>query len=194
MFTTNTARYAERELSILSQSLPDPDNRPIVEPFTKEILSLCEAFGKSGQSGGSAPYTATAISRTIKKLLLQEPICPITGVDEEWTDVTELNDGTPMFQNKRCSAVFKDGRDGRAYYLDAIVFKSGEDNAFTSNRGAFLPDGSLVGSCNYIKSFPFTPKTFYISVVDKEVAKDNWEHYIVAPGMLKRVFKYYDRK
>jgi len=70
MYTTNTARYAERELSILSQSHPDPDNRPLVEPFKDQILSLCEAFGQSGQSGGSAPYTATAISQAVKKLLL----------------------------------------------------------------------------------------------------------------------------
>lgn len=51
----------------------------IVTPFAKEILALCEAFGKSGQSGGSVPYTASAISQAVKKLLLREPICDVTG-------------------------------------------------------------------------------------------------------------------
>ena len=60
---TNTQKFAKRELDILAATVPDA----IVTPFAKEILALCEAFGKSGQSGGSAPYTASAISQAIKK-------------------------------------------------------------------------------------------------------------------------------
>jgi hypothetical protein len=80
---TNTQRYAQRELDILVKSA-SVDDRPIIEEFIPEILALCEKFGKSGQSGGSAPYTATALSHAIKKLCLQESICPITGIEDEW--------------------------------------------------------------------------------------------------------------
>lgn len=190
--TTNTARYAQRELEILSKSVTDPENRPIIEPFKAEILALCEAFGKSGQSGGSAPYTATALAQAIKKLLLQEPICPIMGIDEEWVDVSRLTDGRVCFQNRRCGALFKGGKDNPAHYLDAIVFKTQKGVTWTSNAGAICKDGSRIPSRQYVKSFPFKPKTFYIDVIEKEVAKDDWEFYIKDERQLKSVFKYYD--
>ena len=72
---TNTQKFAKQELDILAATVPDA----IVTPFAKEILALCEAFGKSGQSGGSAPYTASVIAQAVKKLCLQEPICDVTG-------------------------------------------------------------------------------------------------------------------
>ena len=98
---TNTQKFAQQELDILAATVPDA----IVTPFAKEILALCEAFGNSGQSGGSAPYTASAISQAVKKLLLQEPICDVTGHENEWVDVSEMGDGSIMYQNSRCSAL-----------------------------------------------------------------------------------------
>ena len=106
---TNTQNFAARELSILSKSATDPNDRPLIEPFIPEILALAEKFGLSGQSGGSAPYVASAISQAVKKLLLQEPICPIMGIEEEWVDVGHLGDGNKdvVWQNNRCSNLFK---------------------------------------------------------------------------------------
>lgn len=188
---TNTQRYAQRELDILSKSATDPENRPIIEPFRKEILALCEKFGKSGQSGGSAPYTATALSQAIKKLCLQEPICGITGINDEWIDVSENGDGTIVYQNRRCSTLFKDRGIDRAYYLDAIIFKDQEGYTFSSNAGAIRKDGSKVRSSQFIKGYPFIPKTFYIDVIRKEIAKDDWEFYIKNERQLNAVCKYY---
>jgi hypothetical protein len=192
---TNTARFAERELTILSKSAQDPNNRPIIEPFTKEILALCEAFGKSGQSGGSAPYTATAISQAIKKLCLQEPICPVMGIDEEWVYVGDMgskDEKECVYQNNRCSALFKNS-EGRCWYLDAIVWKT--QTGATWGGSALLKDGNAFikyTGRQYVKSFPFTPKTFYIDVIKEEVAKDDWEFYIKNQKQLDRVWKYYD--
>ena len=42
---TNTQAHAKKELEILKKTVKDP----IITPFTKEILALCEAVGKSGQ-------------------------------------------------------------------------------------------------------------------------------------------------
>src|ERR1700733_12817270 len=190
---SNTRRFAERELSILSKAATDPKNRPIIEPFAEEILALVDRFGKSGQSGGSAPYTAAAISQALKKLLLQEPISPIMNLPEEWVDVTKYDDsGKCWFQNARCGALFKDGIDGRPYYLDAIVFKGDKTNAFTGNN---INDrmGGVIGSRQYVRAFPFTPKTFYVDVIDQEVAKDDWIHMVKNIKQLRSVFKYYDR-
>lgn len=219
---TNTQSFAERELTILSKSATDKNNRPIIEPFKKEIISLCEAFGKSGQSGGSAPYTATALSQAIKKLLLQEPICPITGIDDEWMNVAEYGGGKNekecVWQNNRCGCLFM-GANKKPYYLDAIVWKEEDGNTYTG-RGS-TKSGKVYTSRQYIKSFPFIPKTFYIDVVKEILPSDwaeepfiEWDYYetkefektgkkiwikekyrniIKNERQLQKVFKYYDR-
>lgn len=187
---TNTQRFAKRELDILVKSATDPNNRPIIEPFIPEILSLCESFGNSGQSGGSAPFVATALAQAIKKLCLQEPICPISGFDEEWIDVAHLGDDTDiLWQNARCGGLFK-GINGRAWYLDAIVWKGEGNDTFTG--GAKLKNGQPIRSRQYVKQWPFKLKTFYVDVIPKEIAKDDWEYTVMDERQLKAVFKYYD--
>jgi len=188
--------FAEMELDILTKSNTDPDNRPIIEQFIPEIIALCDKFGKSGQSGGSAPFTARALSSAIEKLCLQEPICPITGIDEEWIDITEINSGEPMWQNKRCSALFKD-ENGEVMYVDAIVKRTQNDSSWSGsfwlNKKDYLSGNKdlMISNAQYVKEFPFTPKTFYIDVIEEEVAPDDWEMYLKDKSQLDEVFKYY---
>lgn len=193
---TNTQSFAANELNILAKTVPDA----IITPFRDEILALCEAFGKSGQSGGSAPYTATAISKAVKKLMLQEPICPITGIDEEWTNVREISEEDEMmYQNNRCSALFK-SKSGKCWYVDAIVKKTESGSCWSGSFWLSKEDyltgdkSKMVGSAQYVKSFPFEPKTFYIDVIEEEVAKDDWEMYPKDPKQLEKVWEYYDKK
>jgi hypothetical protein len=205
---TNTYKHAKQELDILTATVPDA----IITPFTKEILALCEAFGKSGQSGGSAPYTASAISQAVKKLMLIEPICDVTGHENEWVDVSGFggDDGSIMYQNNICCALFKDGVDEKAYYLDAIVWKGVKDwDTYTGWVYVDDKNFELIGSSQFVK-FPFKPKTFYIDVVHipiaKEEAKQRGLHYVEDidgecyytvlknPKQLNKVFKYYDKK
>lgn len=182
---TNTYNHAQRELDILVKSNTDPDNKPIIEEFIPEILELCKKFGNSGQSGGSAPYVANAISSAIKKLLLFNPICPITGLDEEWTEDSFDNDDT--YQNNRLSSVFKKGKDGKAYFLDAIVWQGEEEyDTFTGTING-------ITSRQYIKSFPFEPKTFYIDVVKDFNIAGKYVYKIKDENQLSEVFDYYDK-
>ncbi len=200
---TNTQKFAAQELGILAATVPDA----IITPFAKEILALCEAFGRSGQSGGSAPYTASAISQAVKKLMLQEPICDVTGHESEWVDVSS-DMGKPMWQNIRCSALFK-YENGKCSYVDAIVWKGErEHDAFTGRVYVDDKNFELIGSSQFIR-FPFKPKTFYIDVVripvSEERAKAMGLHYIKDgnnmcyysvlkdPKQLDAVFKYYDK-
>lgn len=197
---SNTKKFAEIELDVLIKHNTDPDNRPLIEEFIPEILALCDKFGKSGQSGGSAQFTAKSLSNAIEKLCLQKPICPITGIDEEWTDVTKMNDGKTTYQNKRCCSLFKDGKDGEAYYIDAIVFNGDIGGRFTSH-GSIVLNGVPISSFQNIKEFPFTPKTFYIDVIDHrwedkeetqpDVNGDWWTHSIKDPAQLEEVYEYY---
>jgi hypothetical protein len=203
---TKTQSFAKQELDILAATVPDA----IVTPFAKEILALCEAFGKSGQSGGSAPYVASAIAQAVKKLMLQEPICDVTGHQNEWCDMSEMNDGAAMFQNSRCSALFKDGVEAKAHYLDAIVWKGKENwDTFTGRVYIDNKNFELIGSSQFVK-FPFKPKTFYIDVVRVPITKKEAEsrklHYIEDgndecyytilknPKQLDKVFKYYEKE
>jgi hypothetical protein len=199
MLETSTAKYAEKELNLLISFCRKQNDSAIIEPFVKEIIELCEAFGKSGQSGCSAPYTAKAITQAIEKLLLFQPILPLTGLDEEWNDVTNYGD-KPQYQNNRNSAVFKDVKDGRAYYVDAIVVRTEKSGCWSgrfwlSREDMESGDKSLmVSSAHFIKSFPFEPKIFYIDVEEIEVAEDDWEFIIKDPKQLDEVFSYYERR
>ena len=200
---TNTQKFAKRELDILEATTPDA----IITPFAKEILALCEAFGKSGQSGGSAPYTASAISQAVKKLMLQEPICDVTGHESEWVDVSQ-DMGKTMWQNSRCGGLFKYS-DGKCIYNDAIVWK-GEEAWDTFTGCVYIDDKDFefIQSSQFVK-FPFKPKTFYIDVVRVPISKEEAEqrdlHYIEDrfgecyytilkdPKQLDKVFEYYDK-
>jgi hypothetical protein len=196
----NTLSHTERELDILVKSSIDPDNRPIIEEFIPEIKALVEKFGNSGQSGGSAPYTAGALASAIKKICLQEPICPIMGIDEEWN---ENPDG--FFQNNRCSALFKNGKDGTPYYLDAIVWKGDTEGGSGNDWDIFTGAVERITSRQSVKQFPFTPKTFYIDVTrvpfDKNIHSVNdavscgpgdFVYLIKDKKQLDEVFEYYN--
>jgi hypothetical protein len=160
------------------------------------VMELIEVFSRQGHSGMSAPVVADLF----KRLANYEPLQPITGRDEEWGVVEEVGgEGIPWYQNTRCSALFKDGTDGKPYYLDAIVKRNQKGvcwsgMAWLSEEDYRAGDRSkMIGRRVYVKSFPFTPKTFYIDVKDVEVAPDDWESFVVDPTQLEEVWQYYDK-
>lgn len=146
---SNLILHAERELKALGYDLNEKEDGPnkwIVE----NIMELLEVFSKQGHSGGSAPYCI----RLFSKLAGFEPVCPITGNDDEWF---EYADG--KFQNIRCSHVFKDREDGIAYDSEGKIFREPDGCCYTSYE-------SRVNI-----TFPYTPKREYVDVPDssKEV-------------------------
>ena len=110
------------------------------------ILKMVDVFAEEGHSGFSAEY---AIS-ILQKLLRWEPLSPLTGEDDEWNE----KDG--FFQNKRCSRVFKDGKNGQAYDIRGKVFVEPDGVSYTSRDSRV-----------YIE-FPYVPKTEYVNV-EKEI-------------------------
>lgn len=191
---SNTSQHAKKELDILLKVHPDA----IIADFVPEILALCEKFGNSGQSGGSAPYTASAIAQAVKKLCLHKPLAPLTGEDDEWGEAFD-KDGTK--QNKRLGGVFKN-KEGKCYFLDAIIWQGQDDwDTFTGTING-------ITSRQYIKSFPFEYKTFHIDVIregwnDDKHDNGGWEKVGCGPGpmaykikdkkQLEEVFEYYDK-
>lgn len=121
------------------------------EAVCKHVLKMLEVFADGGHSGSSAPYAINLF----KQLASFEPIVPLTGEDWEWN---ECADG--VFQNKRCSHVFKqaDRFDGQPYDMDAVIFwdwyidpDTGEKSkAYFTSRDSMRPI-----------TFPYTPKREY---------------------------------
>ena len=121
------------------------------ELICEQVCELLKVFSQQGHSGCSAPY----LLNLFNKLAKFESISPITGQANEWCMVTDN-----LYQNIRCSAIFKNN-DDRPYYIEAIVF---EDNYGGFTGSITLEDGSELHSRGYIKSFPYTPETFYLPV------------------------------
>ena len=133
--------HAIRELTALGYKMNETEEGPnkwIVE----NLLELLEVLSAQGHSGHSAPY----VVNMFKKLALFEPLCPLTGDDNEWAEVSE-----GVWQNKRCSHVFKEA-DGRAYDIDGRIFREPNGACFT-NRNSRV----------YV-TFPYTPTRVYLDV------------------------------
>ena len=115
-------QYAESELDRIGMT----DDGDMNGMMRKHLLHMVKEFADEGHSGFSASYAL----QCLKKLLRFKPLSPLTGEDDEWTDVTAIS-GVPHYQNKRCGSVFKDGKDGQAYDIDGKVFwewARGENN------------------------------------------------------------------
>jgi hypothetical protein len=121
------------------------------------------------------------------KLAKFEPIAPILCTDDEWTEV-----GENEFQNKRCGGVFKKGKDGKPYYLDAIIWTH-KKTGVSYSGSALNSKNERISSRQYIK-LPFYPKSFYIDRVDIYYSDDDYESYIENESQLKEVWEYYERQ
>ena len=103
--------YAEKEMDLIGLVGENDMNGAM----RKHLLHMITEFSSEGHSGYSASY---AISN-LKRLLSFKPLSPLTGEDEEWSDVSEQK-GNTLYQNKRCGSVFKD--DSGAWDIDGKVF------------------------------------------------------------------------
>ena len=131
------------------------------EAICTHVLKLLEVFSDEDHSGSSAPYAINLFS-TLAKF---EPLVPLTGEDWEWNDVSEYSgrDNGPVYQNKRCSHVFKDNTG--AYDIDGIVFwewytdpETGEKSkSYFTSRDSRVP-----------VTFPYTPKIEYRERIKSE--------------------------
>lgn len=130
--------HAEKELALLSDGEPCE----MQAMMNRHILEMVKLFADFGHSGFSAGYTISVLER----LLRFEPLKPLTGEDDEWNEV-----GEGVFQNNRCSHVFREA-DGRAYDSEGRIFREPDGSCYTSKDSRV-----------YIE-FPYTPKWEYVDV------------------------------
>ena len=111
--------YAKSELARIEH-----DEDGMQDMMDKCVLDLLQVLADQGHSNHTVHYCLAVFERLAKF----KPLTPLTGEDDEWN---EYADG--LFQNKRYSAVFKDGKDGRAYDVEARVFSdNGGETWYTS--------------------------------------------------------------
>lgn len=139
---SNLIKHAKRELEVMGYDLNEKEENPN-KWICENILELLEVFSKQGHSGSSAPYCISLFT----KLANFEPVCPLTGNDDEWNEV-----GDNLYQNKRCSHVFKKDKNGVAYDIEGKIFRESDGCCYTSKD-----------SCVDV-TFPYTPKREYIDV------------------------------
>lgn len=134
--------HLDREWEALGWPKDDEDDMQTwIYDHLKEMLITWH--GK-GHSGSSAPYTIALL----KKVLMFEPLSPLTGEDHEWIEV----DGKGLKQNNRCSHVFM-RPDGTAYDLDGIVWEDADGITFTS------PESVVDIEFPYIPTTKYRPKS-----------------------------------
>ena len=154
------------------------------------VLELITVFSKQGHSGCSA----SLVSDIFNKLSRFKPLTPLTFEDDEWNEI-----GENQYQNKRNSSVFKEGKDGRPYTIDAYYKQ--DQNGNTWNGSLSVGGGKRVARC-YIKDPMNIPK-IKIFTLDWEVNKEDesikepgsgwWKHQMLYPQQqLKELETYYD--
>ena len=144
---SNLLKHADRELKFIGYDGKDEYNNMA----KAAIMELLTTFANQGHSGFSANY----IVNLFNKLAKYETLSPLTGNDDEWGNVSDMSgDRKTLFQNNRDGRVFKN--DDGVFFTEAIIWTESGESSYTNKD-----------SNRYIKSFPFTPKTFYVKV-DKD--------------------------
>lgn len=89
-------QHAQREMTLANF---DPKDIEAVLQILKIVLDRWD-------SGGSL----AVIIPILMRLLNLQPLSPLTGQEDEWEDLSK-DTGSTLLQNRRCSTVFKNGRN-----------------------------------------------------------------------------------
>jgi hypothetical protein len=133
---SNLISHAKKELELIGYDLNSTEENPN-KWMVESVLELIQPFANQGHSGSSAPECISLFSQLAKF----EPLSPLTCNDD-------------LFQNNRCSHVFKE--NNTPYDIYGNIFVEPNGIAFTSNKSKV-----------YI-SFPYIPKSEYIKVSKQE--------------------------
>lgn len=119
--------------------------------MSANILELISVFAEQGHSGFSASYCIDKFT----KLANYKPLSPLTGADDEWIDVSEYGDGRILYQNKRCSSVFKD--ENGAWDIDGKVLWEWARDEFGEPYKMYYSNSDCKVSVNFPYIKPNTP-------------------------------------
>lgn len=137
----NLVSYAKAELNLAGWTKPDSMYEGMIADAVVDMQKLFSMEGHSGMSAGIAASLFERLSRF-------QPLTPLTGEDDEWNDV-----GNDLFQNRRCSHVFKE--NGQAYDINGRVFREPSGACYTGKDSRVAV------------TFPYVPSTEYMDAPGK---------------------------
>ena len=114
------------------------------------VVDLLNMFAKQGHSGTTGAYAL----RMFERLVEFKCIAPLTGEDWEWNDT-----GHNVYQNRRCSSVFKDKETGECYDIDGKVFWEWQGTKKEPYKSFYTN-----GGCHTPVTFPYSPPTKRVEV------------------------------
>ena len=126
----NLLSYARNELNDPSK-IDHASGREMEAMINSAILELVAVHSNENHSGSSHSY---ALARA-RRLLDFKPLGPLTGCADEWTKCSHLDEEKTVFQNRRCSSVFKNVEsDGTEWAEETnfFVFREPDGSTFTS--------------------------------------------------------------
>ncbi len=177
-------KHAKRELELAGLFDKDSDYGGMLGDAVVELMAV---FSKQGHSG----HSAGIVSNLFDKLSRYKNITPLNFKDEEWNETGEAS-----YQNNRRSSVFKDGKDGLPYFIDAYVKIAKFPDGHTSGWGGSLEleNGDRVTRC-YIKDVTKMPTVkIELDVVYYGDKDSDWDFVKATKEQLKELKKYYDLK
>lgn len=125
MEESNLVKHAFAEFKILGWDKNEDEQKDIC----KNILQLLRVFAAQDHSRFNGSYLLSLFN----KLAKFNPISPLTGEDSEWVEIS-----TEVYQNRRDSSVFKDGKHGAAYWIEGIIFRDKNGCSYTSKNSRFF--------------------------------------------------------
>jgi len=179
---SNLIKHAERELKLAGLFDKDSDYNGMLGDAVMELMKV---FSNQGHSGMSA----SMVSSLFDKLSRFKQLTPLTFKDDEWNEP-----GENSYQNKRRSSVFKDGKDGKPYFIDAYtmiaIFPDGHTSGWS---GTLLLEGNKSVRRCYIKD-PSSMPTIKIRLKAHYNSNDlaDWDFELAKESQLEELKKYYD--
>lgn len=152
--------FIRREFQALGYKAPEEEEDGPNKWIQEDVLEIAEVFASQGHSAFSAAHCVDLL----EKVLRHEPVGPLTGEDWEWNEV-----GEGVWQNKRCSRVFKYCRYGQAYDIAGKVFREWHERELNPNEPGFPGKTRFqtcyTGSASRVPiTFPYTPTREYVDV------------------------------
>lgn len=189
--------YAEQELKLINYD----------KVKTDKILNILKIVSEQGHTGFSINFIINAIKNKnfntdhellknnyeeiksyvleledkdieiITKLLKWYPLSALTFEDNEWNLVGGSTEKDAVYQNKRLSGMFKEGKNGKPHYIDAVRCKTQNDSYFNCGLVTVKDTNKqyLLRKCQpkFKDNFP----TITINVEEVEIEPDDWEMY-----------------
>ena len=161
----NLIKRFENELDMQSKYY----GNSFINDCRPELIKIFKKAINQGWSGSVAPYFIHSLAKTIEDGLNFRALSPLTLDKDEWSYLHNDDSGR-YYQNKRNSAVFKDDKDNRPYYLNAFYKYTNAKFDIHTNTWSFRdPDESKIcwsGSLYVLKKDALSKRPSKLTIDD----------------------------